>query len=197
MRLILASLLLAVILGYLLGGRLSRLGHLRIRWQPVAIVGLGLQVAPVPGRVLPMILLYLSFVLLLAFAVVNVRAGVPGSWLIAIGILLNFVVIGVNQGMPVTRGALVASGQQSTLTILVNEGGAKHHLAAPGDHFVFLGDIVAIHPLRMAASPGDLIAYAGVVWLIVAAMLGRAAPLEGHRRRAHPEQVVSPGGARG
>jgi hypothetical protein len=28
----------------------------------------------------------------------------------------------------------------------------------------------------MVASPGDLIAYAGVVWLVVAAMLGRFAP---------------------
>jgi hypothetical protein len=28
----------------------------------------------------------------------------------------------------------------------------------------------------MVASPGDLIAYGGVVWLVVAAMLGRFAP---------------------
>ncbi len=189
MRLILASLLLAVILGYLLGGRLSSLGQLRIRWQPAAIVGLGLQVVPIPGHVLPLVLLYLSFGLLLVFAVVNVRARVPGFWLIAIGVVLNFAVIAVNQGMPVTREALVASGQESTLKLLVDEGGAKHHLAGPGDHLAFLGDVVAIHPLRMATSPGDLVAYAGVVWLIVAAMLGRAAPAEDRRRGATSSEL--------
>jgi len=41
---------------------------------------------------------------------------------------------------------------------------------------VFLGDVLPIRPIRMVASPGDLIAYAGVVWLVVAAMLGRFAP---------------------
>ncbi len=196
MRLILASLLLAVMLGYLLGGRITSLAHLRIRWQPAALVGLGLQVVPIPGHVLPLVLLYLSFGLLLAFAVVNVRASVPGFWLIAIGIALNFAVIGVNHGMPVTREALVASGQESTLKILVDEGGAKHHLAGPGDHLIFLGDVVAIHPLRMATSPGDLVAYAGVMWLIVAAMLGRAAAGE-PRRRAAPGSVVSQEAASG
>jgi hypothetical protein len=177
MRLILASLALAVVLGYVLGGRLSSVGHLRVRWQPAAIVGLALQVVPVPGQELPLALLYASFVLLLAFAIVNLRVGVAAFWLILIGIALNFTVIAVNQGMPVTRDALVASGQGDTLAVLVHGGGAKHHLADPGDHLLFLGDVLPIRPIEMVASPGDLIAYAGVVWLVVAAMLGRFTPV--------------------
>jgi hypothetical protein len=176
MRLIAASLVLAVAVGYLLGGRLSSVASLRVRWQPLAIVGLVLQVIPVPGRALPLGLLYVSFVLLIAFALANVAARVPGSWLILIGIALNFTVIGLNQGMPVTRDALVASGQGDTLAVLLHDGGAKHHLAGPDDRLVFLGDVLPIRPIRMVASPGDLIAYAGVVWLVVAAMLGRFAP---------------------
>jgi len=176
MRLIAASLALAVVIGYLLGGRLSSVASLRVRWQSFAIVGLALQVIPVPGRALSLGLLYVSFALLLAFALANVRAGVAGSWLILIGIALNFTVIGLNQGMPVTRDALVASGQGETLAVLLDDGGAKHHVAGPSDRLLFLGDVLPIRPIRMVASPGDLIAYAGVVWLVVAAMLGRFAP---------------------
>jgi hypothetical protein len=43
----------------------------------------------------------------------------------------------------------------------------------------------------MVASPGDLIAYAGVVWLVVTAMLGRFAPSRERSRgpAAMPEGV--------
>ena len=109
------------------------MASLRVKWQSLAIVGLGLQVIPVPGRALSLGLLYVSFALLLAFALANVRAGVAGSWLILIGIALNFTVIGLNQGMPVTRDALVASGQGETLAVLLDDGGAKHHVAGPSD----------------------------------------------------------------
>jgi len=190
MRLIAASLVLAVAIGYLLGGRLSSVASLRVRWQPLAIVGLGLQVIPVPGRALPLGLLYVSFALLIAFALANIAARVAGSWLILIGIALNFTVIGLNQGMPVTRDALVASGQGETLAVLLHDGGAKHHLAGPDDRLLFLGDVLPIRPLRMVASPGDLIAYAGVVWLVVAAMLGRFAPSrEPYEAAALPDSV--------
>jgi len=60
--------------------------------------------------------------------------------------------------------------------VLLDDGGAKHHVAGPSDRLLFLGDVLPIRPIRMVASPGDLIAYAGVVWLVVAAMLGRFAP---------------------
>jgi hypothetical protein len=188
MRLIATSLVLAVVIGYLLGGRLSSVASLRVRWQPLAVVGLALQVIPVPGRALPLALLYVSFALLIAFALANVAAGVAGSWLILIGIALNFVVIGLNQGMPVTRDALVASGQGETLAVLLEDGGAKHHLAGPDDRLLFLGDVLPIRPIRMVASPGDLIAYGGVVWLVVAAMLGRFAPF----RQRSGEPAVLP-----
>jgi len=133
MRLIISSLALAVVVGYLAGGRLGLLAQLEIRWPYVALAGLGLQVAPVPGPTLPLVLLLVSFVLLIAFAAVNVRARMVGFPLILIGIVLNFVVIAVNQGMPVSREALVASGQAETLSLLARDGGVKHHLVGPDD----------------------------------------------------------------
>jgi len=175
MRLIISSLALAVVVGYLAGGRLAPLAQLEIRWPYVALAGLGLQVAPVPGPTLPLVLLLVSFVLLVAFAAVNVRARVVGFPLILIGIVLNFAVIGVNQGMPVSREALMASGQAETLALLARDGGVKHHLAGPDDRLLFLGDVIVIRPVSMVASVGDLIAYAGVLWLVLMGMVGQVA----------------------
>ena len=173
MRLIISSLALAVVVGYLAGGRLGLLAQLEIRWPYVALAGLGLQVAPVPGPTLPLVLLLVSFVLLIAFAAVNVRARMVGFPLILIGIVLNFVVIAVNQGMPVSREALVASGQAETLSLLARDGGVKHHLVGPDDRLLFLGDVIVIRPVSMVASVGDLIAYAGVLWLVLMSMVGQ------------------------
>jgi Family of unknown function (DUF5317) len=173
MRFILATILLATVLGFAMGGRLSGLSLLRVRWTPAALVGLALQLAPAPGRVWPFVLLIVSFVLLTAFAVVNVGARVPGFVLILIGVLLNFTVIAVNQGMPVSRSALVASHQEETLPILEHRAGAKHHLAGPGDDLLFLGDVIPLPPLDQVVSAGDVLAYGGVVWLIVTGMRRR------------------------
>jgi hypothetical protein len=168
MRLVLASFSLAVVIGYLAGGRLSGLGRLHIRWQPAALIGLALQFAPWPGTFLPLVFLYLSFALLVVFAILNIRiAGFP---LILLGILANFLVIGVNHGMPVSRHALAASDQTDTLTLLVEEGGAKHHLASPDDRLVFLGDVIPVAQIQQAVSVGDILSYGGVMWLIVAGM---------------------------
>jgi len=174
MTLIVSTLVLAGMLGLLLGGRPSNLARLRIRWVPAAVVGLALQLAPVPGNTWPLLLLYVSFALLAWFAIVNIHSRVPGAWLILVGIWLNFTVIAVNQGMPVSREALVRSDQMETLELLVEEGGAKHHLAGPSDQVLFLGDVIAIGPpVRQAVSAGDVFTYAGVAWLIVAGMRSR------------------------
>jgi hypothetical protein len=196
-RVVLATLVLAVALGYLAHGRLSKLATARVRWPLAAIVGLALQLAPVPGRTWPLALLFVSFALLFVFAIVNVGARVAGFPLILIGIALNFTVIAVNGGMPVTRDALVASRQMDTLESLVRDGGAKHHLAGPDDHLLFLGDVVAIEPIKQAVSLGDLFTYAGVIWLVVAAMLGRAAPEAIRETRVRAGEPVPGGGARG
>jgi hypothetical protein len=191
MKLILATIVLACVLGFVVGGRPSALSSLKVRWTPAALVGLALQLAPVPGRVWPLVLLYVSFVLLIAFAVVNLRARVPGFVLILIGVLMNFTVIAVNDGMPVTRQALVASHQEETLPILLHRAGAKHHLAGPGDHLMVLADVIAVPPLDQVVSLGDVFAYGGVVWLIVAGMRRRDEEVE---PGTAPDAPVAAGG---
>ena len=173
MKLILVVLALSVLLGWLAGGRLSALSGLRLRWAGVAIVGLALQLAPVPSRGWAMALLYVSFALLVAFAIANIR--VVGFPLVLIGIVLNLTVIAANQGMPVTKRALVASGQRDTLKSLVKDGGAKHHLADSDDRLLFLGDVIAIGaPVSQAISWGDVFTFGGVMCVVVAGMIGRS-----------------------
>ncbi len=138
MKLVLVVLVLALMVGLITGGRFAGLSSLRIRLAPLAIVGLALQFLSPSRGDLPYLLLIASFLMLTVFAAVNLRT--PGFPLILIGMLMNFLVIGANHGMPVTEHALIASGQQDTLTELVHDGGEKHHLAGPGDRLMFLAD---------------------------------------------------------
>jgi Family of unknown function (DUF5317) len=181
MKLVLPAFALAILIGYLRGGRLASLADLPLRWQGVALLGLLLQVVLWPGGEWPLLYLYVSFALLTAFAIVNIR--VTGVVLILIGIALNFTVIAVNRGMPVSREAIVASHQADSLGELVDDGGAKHHLASSADHLRFLGDVIPLPALDQAISVGDVFTYGGVIVLLVAGM--------GRRRRAdEPRDLV-------
>ena len=171
MKLVALSLLVAVAVGYLVGGRLSRLADLRLRWAPLALFGLALQVVEPPGR-WPLVLLIGSFVLLIAFAIANVRT--VGFPIVLAGVLMNCTVIVVNGGMPVTREAIVASGQPETLRPLLDHPTTKHHLAGEDDRLLVLGDVIAIPPpVGQVLSVGDVFTYGGVAVVIVAAMRRR------------------------
>jgi hypothetical protein len=178
MKLILGTLAIALVLGVLLGGRLSRLSDLRIRWAPLAIVGFAMQLINPPGR-LPLVMLLGSFVLLSVFAVANLKT--TGFALVLIGVAMNFTVIGLNGGMPVSRQALVASGQADTVADLVNDADSyvKHHLADDDDVVLFLGDVIALPaPISQAISLGDIFTYGGVAVVVAAAMRRRSEPDE-------------------
>jgi hypothetical protein len=176
MLFLLSVIVFALVAGFAAGGRLRNFERLRIRAWWLAPVGLLLQVQlPAlwhPGRDLSVGLLIGSYLILLVFAALNLR--LAGFALILIGLAMNLLVVGVNGGMPVTKGALVASGQGSFLSKLVHGKGAKHHLARPDDVLLPLADVIAIPPpIQQVVSAGDLVVYAGVVWLVAATMRGR------------------------
>jgi Family of unknown function (DUF5317) len=178
MKLILGTLAIALVFGALLGGRLSRLSDLRIRWAPLAIVGFAMQLINPPGR-WPLVMLLGSFVLLSVFAIANLKT--TGFALVLIGVAMNFTVIGLNGGMPVSRQALVASGQADTVADLVNDADSyvKHHLADDDDAVLFLGDVIALPaPISQAISLGDIFTYGGVGVVVAAAMRRRSDPHE-------------------
>jgi len=168
MKPVLITLVLAVGIGLLAGGRLSGLSAMRFRLVPAALAGLLLQFFVPPG-IWQQVLLFASFLLLSAFAVANIK--IPGFALILAGIAMNFLVIGVNSGMPVPRWSLERSDQIQELRYLIEQGGAKHHLATEDDTLLFLADVIPLpSPIRQSVSPGDVVAYVGVAYVIVAGM---------------------------
>jgi hypothetical protein len=177
-----AVIIAGLLAGIAFGGDLRTLSELKLRWWPLALVGLVLQLVPVPsmaGRLdhwLAVGLLVASYVVLLAFVAVNIR--VPGFPVIALGFALNLFVISVNGGMPVTARAIEqAYGPRSAMEIkrLQERGGAKHHLARDDDDFVFLADVIPLgSPLHQVLSVGDLVFMVGVFWVIAAATKGAA-----------------------
>jgi len=183
MRLILLTVLAAVAIGTLAGGSLRAFPTVRIRWWWLALAGVAMQYVVVGGA-LALTLLLGSFAVLIVFALRNVRA--PGFALVLVGLALNATVIGANQGMPVTRAALVASGQAETLPDLAaDEDGRKHLLADDDTLLLPLGDVIAIGgPVRQAISVGDICVHLGIAWFIVAAM-----------RRRDPSPALEPGAA--
>lgn len=178
MVLLLGLVLVSIATGYALGGRLRRFELLSLRWWALAPIGFVLQLLPVPHldgdaeRLLGVSLLIGSYVLLLVFVAVNVRiAGFP---LLFIGLALNFAVISANGGMPVSREALEASGQSSSLGVLERGEAPKHHLLGPEDVLSPLGDVIAIgNPMNMIVSIGDVVVYVAIAWILIAVMRGR------------------------
>jgi hypothetical protein len=168
----------SVVMGYALGGRLQNLLRRHLMWLPLALAAYLVQAVPVHTRGLAVGLLLASFVMLLVVGLANFAA--PGIPLLCIGLLMNFAVIAANSGMPVPRSSLVTSGQETTLPALEHSA-VKHHLAGPDDVLMPLADVIAVGaPIHLLFSPGDLAAFAGMVWLVIGGM----------RRRYHPRHVV-------
>jgi hypothetical protein len=173
---------LSVLAGYLLGGRLRSFERLRLRWWGLAPLGLALQAIPLPDArqgtdlLVRVVVLSCSFVLILLFAAINLR--VAGMWLLFIGLALNFAVIALNGGMPVSREALVRSNQAEVLQVLERNEGAKHHLLTSDDDLTFLADVIPVAgPIKQVVSVGDVFVYSGLAWLIVSVMRGRTGAL--------------------
>lgn len=168
MRLIVLTVVVAAVVGMLAGGTFREFPSVTIRGPWLALAGVVLQFIPVGGATAT-VLLYASFATLLAFAAINIRA--QGFALILVGLALNAIVIVANNGMPVTRNALEHSHQSATLADLVEDGGAKHHLADDDTALLPLGDVIPLGtPFDQAISVGDVCVQLGVAWFIVFAM---------------------------
>lgn len=194
---------LALVLGFVFGGRLRAFEQFRLRWWGLVIAGLAIQFVPLPegeagtDLVVRTIALSASYTLLVAFALANVR--LPGMLLVLVGLACNFAVIAANGGMPVSEAALVDSGQEELIQMLRVDGSDKHHLMDEDDVLTFLADVIGVpEPIGQAISAGDVFVYAGLIWVTIAAMRGRSpsSPTEQgsyrgkHRRGA---QVAAPG----
>lgn len=164
----------SIAVGLLAGGRLTALEHVHLRWWALAPIGLAMQLSPVPraetstARTLSTIVLVVSFPILLAFVARNFH--IAAFMLLFIGLALNFAVIALNGGMPVSAAAIQAAGGTSGFSDLT-DGDAKHHAMTDEDLLTPLADVIAIgDPLREVLSVGDVFVYTGLAWFVIAAM---------------------------
>ena len=183
------ALLAAVVLGWLSGGSLERLGTMPLHGRSLVFGAFGAQAvgAIIGGPVYPLGLA-VSAVLVVWFLTRN--RGVRGTGLVALGLLCNALVVGLNGAMPVS---VHAAGRAGTTTqhILIGDD-PRHELADRHTRLRSLGDIVPVRaPWRPeVVSPGDILIAAGLAQLVFLGMrTGRRPPRHARRSSASPLAV--------
>jgi hypothetical protein len=162
----------AALVVILTAGSFAELGRLTVTAGWILAVGLGLQVlleiVTFPTDQLDTVgygLLMLSYAFILAFCLTNVTT--RGFGVIAVGIALNTLVIGLNQGMPTVPIGNDAHGNRVRKQI---ERTIKHRPERPGDLLRFLDDrIVMPKPFDTVVSFGDLVISVGICELAYSA----------------------------
>jgi hypothetical protein len=146
-------------------GHLSALTGLRFSGTPILLVGLAIQAAleyvHFPKREITTLgygLLMCSYALILAFCVTNLS--LRGFGVIAVGVAMNALVIGLNQGMPTKPIGNDAHGNRVYKPVVQT---VKHRQSRGDDLLGLLGDrILFPKPFDTIVSFGDLVIAVGV-----------------------------------
>lgn len=173
----------ALVVAVARGGKLRNLSELHLRAWPLLFVGFALQIT---AELLPddrpwssgasITLILVSFVVLLTVAGLNRK--LPGMWLAGLGVVMNFTVIALNGGMPVSREASQLAGGSGELVL-----DAKHVVLDTESILPFLADIIPV--------PGNVISLGDVLLAIGFAVylsdqLQRGPRLFRHRVQGEP-----------
>jgi hypothetical protein len=203
--LVLPVLLCGLVLGWLLGGRLDRLGRIALhdRWLVLAAAAVQLAGALLGGGA------YVAGLVASALLAVRFLArnrGLRGTGLIALGLLANALVVGVNGAMPVSAHAAARAG--ADIDVVASGQDPRHELAHHGTRLSLLGDVIPVRlPWhREVVSLGDVLLAAGIAQLAVVGMgvrtstltngLGRARAAGARTPRPGPRQPHPAPGAR-
>lgn len=155
---------LGVAAGWLSGGRIARLGVLRLAWWPLLALAIALRLtAPLTGD-LAATAYIVAFGAIVVVALAN--RPLPGIPAIAAGAAVNLVVVAANGGMPVDAAALTAAGASMPSDRLHVELSTSTRLS-------FLADVVPLALFRSVYSVGDVLLAAGGFWLPFAWMRRR------------------------
>ena len=179
---ILYAIPIGIVAGLLLGGKLDRLADLRLRWAPLALLGLVVQVLlfadPISAAVgdgAPAI--YVASTAAVLIAVLR-DVAIPGMALIAIGAGSNLVAIVANGGYMPADPAALASVVELT-------PGYSNSVVVADPALRPLTDIFALpaaFPFANVFSVGDVLIGIGVAATIVIAMRARRAGRTGAPR---------------
>ena len=172
-----ASILLALFIGWIMGGRVTRLSDFQLAFPWVIIAALLLQsvlphLASGPLAGFRFIFLVISYLLLIWALSRNEPS--PGIILATAGVFFNFLVIIFNGGMPVSPGAIRAIGYSGSLSTLIAVKDGVHVLMASTTRLPWLADIIPEplpSPFRGVASPGDVLLAAGVFAIVLSKMM--------------------------
>jgi uncharacterized protein DUF5317 len=170
---ILYAVALGLVIGVLVGGRISGLADIHFRWAPLVFVGFLFQIVlfhpDVASRIgsLGPPLYVLSTAIVVAAVLRNVD--LPGMPLVLLGAASNLVAILANGGyMPASPSALAAVGEAAPVIY-------SNSSVVPNPAFEPLTDVFALPawlPFNNVFSVGDVILGVGVVIVIVTAMRG-------------------------
>ena len=181
------AVVIGVAIGLVAGGRLERLAEVRLRWAPVALLGLVVQVALFADPIASAVgawgspIYVASTAAVLAAVLANLR--LPGLPIIALGAASNLAAIVANGGvMPVSAGALAALGVPASPGFSNSQQLESVALAPLTDIFA----LPAWVPLSNVFSVGDVLIGLGVAVAIVAAL---------RDARLDPSPTNSPGPA--
>jgi hypothetical protein len=171
---------LGIILRLAVGNPVEQLAHIRLFGELPLLALLCLQ-ALLPLVQLTGTLATVAFWLWAAtypvlIAIVWRNRGLPGMSVIALGLLLNALVVILNRGMPVAEASAIGAGLQGRLSLPT--GDFAHVLATSRTWLPWLGDVVPLPGpswARFVPSAGDLLLYAGVLTFLA----GVRAPGEG------------------
>jgi hypothetical protein len=163
-------------LGYAGGGRLRSLAQLPVSFFVLVWIALGLQLAlaftpahagPIPTRVAVLLASNVVIAAWIWHVVRERRLALGPISAIACGWVLNAIVIAANGAMPVSVGA----AKQAGLTLDFESGSLVKHVASNSDtNLRLLSDVIAVPPLHVVLSVGDLVLAVGIVWLISSVM---------------------------
>jgi hypothetical protein len=163
--LLLLTIAAAVLVVVVTFGSFSELSRLTVMGSWMLALGLAIQIVfefvEIPDEQIDTVgfgLLMVSFALILAFCFANVRTA--GFGVIAVGVAMNALVIGLNQGMPTIPIGNDAQGNRIEKPI---EKSVKHRPEQPDDLLKFLDDRILLpEPFDAVVSFGDLVVSVGI-----------------------------------
>jgi hypothetical protein len=170
-----AVVVIAVAFSYARGGRLRRLGEAPLHRTWLLFLGVAIQIGVDvlaarellgDASTIGWVALLVSQLLVVGFLASNWQ--LPGTGLVALGLVLNAVVMAANGAMPVDPGAIRALGLDGASVPL-----GKHTLLTETTRLPWLADIWPVVPLRSIISVGDVVLAAGLIPITHALMTHR------------------------
>jgi hypothetical protein len=143
---LLSGVIAGLALGMAVGRDWRRIERLQIMWLPLLVLALVAR-AVAPFSPVAFVTYVLAIALTMAFTLANWR--LPGAPFVAVGSMLNLIVVLANGAMPIDVGSLVAAGGRVP-------DDALHTAIGDRSTLPILADVIIVPLVRAAYSIGDV-----------------------------------------